>query len=67
VSVTYAVGGSGTTPGSGSTGGDPSTNGYDGIVIISYLGPQRATGGNVTSAGGRTIHSFTSNGTFTVV
>ena len=42
-------------------------NGRIGIVIIRYLGPQRATGGNITSSGGYTIHEFTGNGTFTVV
>jgi len=36
-----------------------------GIVIISYSGTQKATGGTVTSSGGNTIHSFTGDGTFT--
>ena len=45
----------------GSAGG----NGGSGIVIIRYLGAQRATGGTVTSAGGYTIHTFTSSGTYT--
>ena len=39
--------------------------GGSGIVIIRYLGAQRGTGGTVTSAGGYTIHTFTSSGTFT--
>jgi hypothetical protein len=34
-------------------------------VIISYPGSQRGTGGTVTTAGGYTIHTFTSSGTFT--
>jgi hypothetical protein len=34
-------------------------------VIISYTGSQRGSGGNVTSSGGNTIHTFTSSGTFT--
>ena len=38
--------------------------GASGIVIISYYGPQRATGGTVSSSGGFTIHTFTSSGTF---
>ena len=39
--------------------------GGSGIVIISYLGSQRDTGGTVTSSGGYTIHTFTSSGTYT--
>jgi hypothetical protein len=35
------------------------------VVIISYPGAQRGSGGTVTSAGGNTIHTFTSSGTFT--
>jgi hypothetical protein len=35
------------------------------VFIIRYLGPQRATGGTVTSSGGYTIHTFTTAGTFT--
>jgi PKD repeat protein len=34
-------------------------------VIISYAGAQRGSGGNVTSSGGNTIHTFTSSGTYT--
>jgi hypothetical protein len=39
--------------------------GGSGIVILRYLGAQRGTGGSVTSAGGYTIHTFTSSGTYT--
>jgi hypothetical protein len=39
--------------------------GGSGIVIISYLGSQRGTGGTVTSSGGYTIHTFTSSSTYT--
>jgi hypothetical protein len=39
-------------------------HGGSGIVIISYLGRQRGTGGTVTSSGGYTIHTFTSSGTY---
>lgn len=39
-------------------------NGGSGIVIISYLGSQRGTGGTVTSSGGYTIHTFTSSSTY---
>jgi hypothetical protein len=44
--------------GSGGAGGS-------GIVIISYVGSQRGTGGTITSSGGYTIHTFTSSGTYT--
>lgn len=40
-------------------------NGGSGVVIIYYLGSQKGTGGTVTSAGGYTIHTFTTSGTFT--
>jgi len=40
-------------------------SGGSGIVIISYAGSQKGTGGTVTSAGGNTIHTFTSSGTYT--
>jgi hypothetical protein len=40
-------------------------SGGSGIVIISYPGSQRGTGGTVTSAGGNTIHTFTSSSTYT--
>jgi hypothetical protein len=51
-------GGDGVGNGAGAAGGS-------GVVIIRYLGGQRGTGGTVTSAGGFTIHTFTSSGTFT--
>jgi hypothetical protein len=34
-------------------------------VIVRYLGVQRGSGGTVTSAGGYTIHTFTSSSTYT--
>ena len=38
-----------------------------GVVIISYVtGTYTATGGTITTSGARTIHTFTSSGTFTV-
>jgi hypothetical protein len=40
--------------------------GGSGIVVVRYLGAQRATGGTITTSGGYTIHEFTSSGTFTV-
>jgi len=40
--------------------------GGSGVVIIRYAGSTRATGGSISSAGGYTYHTFTSNGTFTI-
>lgn len=70
-SVTYAVGAAGKTNngiprteiGAGGLGGSnlgTSTggNGTGGIVIIRYLGPQKATGGTVTTDGSYVIHTF---------
>ena len=60
------VGGTANTGGGGGgSGGQTSGSGGSGIVIIRYLGAQRGTGGTVTSAGGFTIHTFTTSGTFT--
>jgi hypothetical protein len=56
----------------GGGGGGPSQttqlggNGGSGIVIISYDNPQRATGGTITTSGGKTIHTFNSSGTLVV-
>ena len=56
--------------GGGSGGGNeptilqPGAAGGSGVVIIRYLGPQRASGGTITQTGGYTIHTFTSSGTF---
>jgi hypothetical protein len=35
------------------------------VVILSYSGEQRGTGGTITSVNGNTIHTFTSSGTYT--
>jgi hypothetical protein len=64
------VGTAGTANTGGGGGGGGHNNsisgaGGSGIVIISYLGSQRGTGGTVTTSGGYTIHTFTSSGTFT--
>ena len=40
--------------------------GADGCVIIRYTGGSVATGGNITSSGGYTYHTFLLTGTFTV-
>ena len=60
----------GTGGGAGGIGGYPSSytgggaTGGSGIVVISYLGSQRALGGTISSSGGYTIHTFTTSGTF---
>ena len=56
------------TSGFSNSGGGGGTNGAggSGIVIIRYLGPQRATGGNIitTNVSGYTVHTFLSSGVF---
>jgi hypothetical protein len=39
-------------------------SGAGGVVIIRYAGGVKASGGTISSFGGNTIHTFTSNGTF---
>jgi len=39
-------------------------SGGSGIVIISYPGTQRGSGGTITTAANNTIHTFTSSGTY---
>lgn len=51
--------------GGGGGGANAGGNGGSGIVVISYAGAQRGSGGTVSSSGGNTIHTFTSTGTFT--
>ena len=64
--VQYAHGGGQGNPGTYGCG-----DGYDGVVIISYMNATpRATGGNITSytdGGGNVwwVHTFTSSGTYT--
>jgi hypothetical protein len=53
--------------GGGSSGNTPGGNGGSGVVIIRYpIGTANCSGGTITNAGGFTIHTFTSSGTFTV-
>jgi hypothetical protein len=64
-----AYGNAGTTNTGGGGGGGGGAGGKDGgsgIVIISYAGSQRFTGGTITSSGGNTIHTFTASGTLGV-
>jgi hypothetical protein len=53
--------------GGGGGGGqnNAGTAGAAGVIVISYAGPQRGTGGTVTSSGGNTIHTFTTSGVYT--
>lgn len=72
----YAAGGtyndSTGVPASANTGGGGGGKGQNGIggtggsgiVVVSYAGSERATGGTITSQGGNTIHTFTSPGEF---
>jgi hypothetical protein len=62
-------GGNGLVNGTANTGGGggASGNGGSGVVILSYpTGLISATGGTMTTSGGMTIHTFTSNGNFVV-
>lgn len=60
------------TGGGGGGGSHYNSNNYggtggSGIVVISYpTGTMTAAGGTVATSGGRTIHRFTTSGTFTV-
>jgi hypothetical protein len=72
VSQTNTPGGNaGANTGGGGGGGshynvtNKGGEGGSGIVVVRYAGPQKATGGTVTSVSGYTIHTFTSSGTFT--
>jgi len=79
-SATYCVGGSSANTsisgsantGNGASGGPDGTpfalnggTGGSGVVIIRYAGPQRGSGGTITSVDGYTYHTFTTSGTFT--
>jgi hypothetical protein len=59
--------GTNTGGGGGGTGHQTfiSGAGGSGIVIIRYAGPQKATGGTITTNNSYTIHTFTTSGTFT--
>jgi hypothetical protein len=69
--VNYGGGGRGANSGStavsayGEGAGGNVGIGKAGVVIIAYpTGSMTATGGTITTSGGNTIHTFTSNGTF---
>jgi hypothetical protein len=79
----YSFGGRGFNGLSGAAGGvntgnggkaiysvdEPTTaaRGGSGVVKIRYKGTPKATGGTITQSGGYTYHTFTSNGTFTLL
>jgi hypothetical protein len=52
--------------GGGGGGGPGGKDGGSGVVIISYAGTPKFTGGTITQSGGNTIHTFTSSGTLGV-
>ncbi len=53
------------TDGLGGGGGAHGGAGGSGVLVISYpTGAITATGGTITTSGGRTIHTFTTDGTF---
>ena len=61
-------GGSAAPANSGNGGRHASGTGYaggSGIFIIRYAGPQRGSGGTITSVDGYTYHTFTTSGVFT--
>ena len=63
----YSTNGSANTGGGGGGylfSGNGGGSGGSGIVIIRYKGPQKATGGTITTVGTETVHTFTSSGTF---
>lgn len=69
--TTGAAGAAGTANRGGGGGGGASNNsggtGGSGVVALSYItGAYTATGGTITTSGGRTIHTFTASGTFAV-
>jgi hypothetical protein len=70
VAATFATGGGGGGGGSWSGVGDGvSSNGGSGIVVVRYqiaelAATAKATGGAISYYGGKTIHTFTSSGTF---
>jgi len=43
---------------------NPGGSGGSGIIVITYVGPQRATGGTISTVSGNPVHTFYSSGTF---
>jgi hypothetical protein len=60
-----AVDANGTPNTGGGAGGGGNRIGGSGIIVIRYEGTQKGIGGDVTTDGNFTIHSFTSSGAFT--
>jgi hypothetical protein len=63
--ATPNTGGGGGGSGSSSAGPSYGGNGGSGVILITYPGTQRGTGGVVTTSNGYTIHTFLSSGTYT--
>jgi hypothetical protein len=63
-SVLPSISGSWWDPLTYGRGGAFGAAGNQGVIIFRYLGSQRGTGGIVTSVGGYTLHTFTSNSTY---
>ena len=59
------TGGTSNTGGGGGGGGGGGSSGGSGIVIVTYTGPIRGSGGTITQSGGNSIHTYTASGTFT--
>jgi hypothetical protein len=52
----------------GPTPGNRGNSGSAGVVRIKYLGTvAKASGGSISTVGGYTVHTFTSDGTFTII
>ena len=71
VDGTAGLGGGGAVAvdGTANTGGGGGANGGtggSGIVILRYLGPEKATGGTVTTNGNYIVHTFTASGDFNI-
>ena len=61
--TTGSAGTTNTGSGGGGIQGSTSGSGGSGVVIISYLSPQKFGGGIVTTSGSNTIHTFQTSGT----
>jgi hypothetical protein len=66
--VNKGGGGGGLGDGNGNPAGQNDSgggSGGSGVAIIRYTGPQKATGGTITTVGSNVVHVFTASGTFT--
>ena len=71
MNAVFSSGSGGGGGGGGPQGGSAAGNGSSGIIVVRYkigtvdTGSAKASGGAITFYGGKTIHTFTSAGTFT--